>query len=188
MKRSFVPFLTVLLLLSSLSVPLAHSSPQYTFSSDSYVLGGGIVDKSSPTLADLTGDGVPEVLVGTTGYNGLLNNYSSPMYLEARRGNGNLYFRVNVGAPINSSPAVGDIDNSDNDPEIVVSLGGDVADRDHFGGVRAYSHAGNQLWFFDTHDVDGNGYPDGVYSSPTLCDVDGDEDMEIIFGAWDQRI
>jgi hypothetical protein len=187
MKRLFVLFLAVLMLATARAVPSVHSSSLHTFSSDSYVLQGGIVDKSSPTLADLTGDGVPEVLVGTTGYNALLNNYSSPMYLEARRGNGDLYFRVNVGAPINSSPAVGDIDD-DHDPEVVVSLGGDVADRDHYGGVRAYSHTGNQLWFFDTHDGDGNGYPDGVYSSPTLCDVDGDEDIEIIFGSWDQRI
>jgi hypothetical protein len=139
-------------------------------------------------LADLNGDGEPEVLVGTTAYNALLNNYSSPTYLEARRGDGSIWFRQSIPAPMNSSPAVGDIDN-DGHPEIVISLGGDVADLNHFGGVRAYSYTGaERLWHFDTRDVDNNGYPDGVYSSPTLCDVDGDEDLEIIFGAWDQRI
>jgi hypothetical protein len=187
MKRMFVPFLAVLLLLTSLSVPLAESAPEYTFSSDSYVLGGGIVDKSSPTLADLSGDGRPEILLGTTGYNALLNNHSSPMVLEARRGDGSIWFRQSIPAPMNSSPAVGDIDN-DGDPEVVVSVGGDVADTDHYGGVHAYSNAGSHLWFFDTQDIDSNGYSDGVYSSPTLCDVDGDQDLEIIFGAWDQRI
>ena len=33
-----------------------------------------------------------------------------------------------------------------------------------------------------------DGYPDGVYSSPALGDVDGDTYPDIVFGAWDLRV
>ncbi len=185
--------LAVLILIALLAFPLfsvpatVRSSSLYSFATGSYQLSGGIVDKSSPTLADLDGDGVPEVLVGTTAYNGILHNYSSSTYLVAMRGDGSLQFQVNVGAPINSAPAVADIDG-DGEPEVVVSVGGDVVDLNHHGGIRAFDRFGNNLWSFNTYDRDGNDYADGVYSSPTLCDVDSDGDMEIIFGSWDQRI
>lgn len=71
--------------------------------------------------------------------------------------------------------------------EVVISLGGDVTDKSH-GGVAAYDHNGNLLWRFYTQDHNMDGFRDGVFSSPTLCDVDGDDDLEIAFGGWDQRI
>ncbi|MBN1180381.1 MAG: VCBS repeat-containing protein [Anaerolineae bacterium] len=186
-------FFLILMGLAVLCAPtyVAQASPQASFSApDAYRLYGGVIDKSSPTLADLTLDdnGQPEVIVGTTAYNGTNGSYTSATRLEARRGNGNLWFSVDVGAPINSSPAVGDLDG-DGEPEVVVSVGGDVGDPNHHGGVRAYSRYGSTLlWSFDTYDNDRNGWREGVFSSPTLCDVDSDGDMEVIFGAWDQRI
>lgn len=150
-------------------------------------LPGGLVEFSSPTLADLDGDGRPEVLVGTTAHNGSTGAYDRPAGLAAVRGDGTLLWWRDFGAPINSAPAVGDIDG-DGWPEVVVSLGGDDADRRHHGGVAALDRFGNVLWVFRTQDQDGDGFADGVFSSPTLCDVDGDGKLEVIFGAWDQRI
>ena len=157
-------------------------------------LEGGIIDKGSPTLADLSGDGIPEVIVGTTAYNGT-GSYNKKSLLVAMKWNGGsgannmgIWFATDVGAPINSTPAVADIDD-DGLPEIVVGLGGDVSDKNQHGGVAAYEHNGTLKWFFYTHDYYGDpGYTEGVFSSPTLCDVDSDGDMEIAFGSWDQRI
>lgn len=160
------------------------------FISSYYQLPGGIVDKSSPTLADLTGDGLPEVLIGTTTCRSNQQGqcvYSQDAVLVVYQGNGNRLWYKQTGAPINSSPAVGDI-NRDGIPEVVVSIGGDVFDVAHHGGVVAFDRQGNELWRFYTQDHNKDGYSDGVFSSPTLCDVEGDGYMEIIFGGWDQRI
>ncbi|MBN1978918.1 MAG: VCBS repeat-containing protein [Anaerolineae bacterium] len=158
-------------------------------------LEGGIIDKGSPTLADLSGDGIPEVIVGTTAYNGA-GSYNKKSLLVALKWDGGsdadnmeIWFATDVGAPINSTPAVADIDG-DGLPEIVVGLGGDVPDKDQHGGVAVYEHNGAFKWFFKTHDDyhSPDGYSEGVFSSPTLCDVDSDGDLEIAFGSWDQRI
>lgn len=167
-----------------------------TFTTTRYPLGvgsyGGIVDKSSPTLADLDGDGIPEVLVGTTAFDGS-GQYNKPTYLVVLKRNpatGNMEVRyfVDVGAPINSAPAVGDIDG-DGDMEVVVTTGGDVFDLNQHAGIRVYDRTLAVLeWFFDGQDHNGDGWKEGTFSSPTLCDVDGDGDQEIAFGGWDQRI
>lgn len=170
---------------------LLNDSPIYSaasFSTKEFKLPGGIIDKSSPTLADVDGDGKPEVLVGTTACRGNPCSYDQPTVLVVMKGDGTILWSRNVGAPINSSPAVADIDG-DGYPEIVVGLGGDVNDIQHQGGVVAFDRFGNQLWRFYTQDhYPKDGYGDGVFSSPTLCDVNGDGKMEIIFGSWDQHI
>ncbi len=153
-----------------------------------YELPSGIPDKSSPTMADLTGDGVPEVLIGTTSFNGATSSYNRPSMLVAMRGDGSLLWARDLGAPINSSPAVGDI-NQDGQPEVVVGVGADVFDMQRQGGVVALDRSGNQLWRFNTQDFyPRDGFSEGVYGSPTLCDVDGNGSLEIAFGSWDQRI
>lgn len=160
------------------------------FSSSSYSLPGGVVDKSSPTLADITGDGIPEILIGTTtcraNQQGVCT-YNQMAALVVYNGDGTLRWSKDVGAPVNSAPAVGDI-NADGQPEIVVSVGGDVYDTAHHGGVVAYDRFGGFLWRFDSQDHGEDGYKDGVFSSPTLCDVNNDNYAEIILGGWDQRI
>ncbi|HQE92788.1 MAG TPA: VCBS repeat-containing protein [Anaerolineae bacterium] len=160
------------------------------FSSSAYSLPGGVVDKSSPTLADITGDGIPEVLIGTTTCRANQQGtctYDQTVVVTVYRGDGTQLWARDVGAPINSAPAVGDI-NADGQPEIVVSTGGDVYDTAHQGGVMAYNRAGDLLWHFDSQDHNKDGYQDGIFSSPTLCDVNNDSYAEIIFGGWDQRI
>jgi hypothetical protein len=44
------------------------------------------------------------------------------------------------------------------------------------------------LWEFLTRDTNGNGYTEGIFSSPTLCDLESDGNVETIFGAWDNYI
>ncbi len=158
-----------------------------SFSLASYQLPGGLVEFSSPTLADLTGDGWPEVLIGTTTHNGLTNAYDRPAVLVAMQSNGTILWARNLGAPINSAPAVGDLDG-DRQLEVVASFGGDVIDVKRHGGIAALNANGDILWLYNTQDHNGDGFADGVFSSPTLCDLEGDGKAEIIFGGWDQRI
>lgn len=153
--------------------------------------GSGQIIESSPTLADIDGDGTLEILVGTTAE--LCSNSggcssTGAMKLVVMNPDGSIKWSVQPGAPIRSSPSVGDIDN-DGNMEIIVTIGGDVGNMNHQGGVVAYDHLGNEIWRFHTVDhAPQDGYSDGVFGSPTLCDVNGDGKLEIAFGAWDQRI
>jgi hypothetical protein len=190
--------LTVLTLVFLLVLFLNRSEARFlhypiAFNSDDFQLPGGIVTTSSPTLADLDGDEVPEVLVGTTACRGNMQGtctYDQATFLAVVKGDGNIWWSRDVGAPIGTAPAVADI-NDDGYSEVVVSLKGDIDDPNPYhGGLVAYTYDGlTELWRFYTQDQHPkDGYGDFVVSSPTLCDVDGDEDMEIAFGGGDQRI
>jgi hypothetical protein len=56
-------------------------------------------------------------------------------------------------------------------------------------------HSGNRLWYHLSGDFTGcsgapDGIPDGVYGSPALADVDGNDGgkLEIIYGGWDAYV
>ena len=163
-----------------------------TWSPQNFALGGGHVMFSSPTIADIDGDGKDEVLIGTTrkrcDYNGSNCTFSQQPKLVVINSNGTIKWSRLLESSINSAPSVADIDG-DGDVEIVVSFGGEALDPQGNGGVRAFDHNGNVLWTFYTYDYyDPHPQTDGVFSTPALCDVDNDGDLEIAFGAWDQRI
>ena len=154
-----------------------------------FAVGGGHIIESSPVFADIDKDNQDEIIVGTTAQkcNGGCS-FSAPTLLVVLNPDGSILWSKDPGAPIRSSPAVGDIDH-DGDLEIVVGIGGDVADTKHNGAVVAYDHLGNELWRYTTVDhAPKDGYADGVFSSIALCDVDGDGNLESAFGSWDQRI
>ncbi|MGQ9467894.1 MAG: FG-GAP-like repeat-containing protein [Anaerolineae bacterium] len=143
-------------------------------------LPGGRIEDSSPTLYDLDGDGKLEIIIGTT------KNGDRPI-LAVLQYDGNIKWTANLDDPVNSSPAVADISYPpDGVPEIIVTTGGDVTQQR--GSVIAFSHTGTQLWRYDTTDAQGTGTPNGNWSSPTVGDLDGDGDMEIVFGSWDRNI
>jgi len=153
----------------------------------------GYVYFSSPTLADLDGDGKLEVIVG-----------DSAGYIYAFRYDGTLLWRYNaqsaipVGTPagaipIESSPSVADIDG-DGKPEVVVGLNGmglpglPVGQ----GGVLVLSNTGTLKKIFYTYDITDfsrngrqDGYTEGVFATPVLANVDDDPEPEIMVGAFD---
>lgn len=156
-------------------------------------LGGGnagYVRHSSPTLADLNGDGRLEIVVGTL----QSTEVSSAPYLSVLNYDGTVRWERQVEGHINSSPAVGDI-NGDGFPEIVVGLGAENEPQLP-GGVVAYDRNGNRLWKVTTLDRIGggsgnsqpNGLADGVFASPSIADVNNDGIPEVIFGSWDMRM
>ena len=168
--------------------PSLASTSSGAWETASFVTGGGHITTSSPILIDLDGDGQQEIILGTRAEKCSSSGCSldAPTLLVVMRPNGSIKWSVNPGGPILSSPAAADI-NNDGKLEVVVTIGGDVGDTKHQGAVVAYDNAGHELWRFLTQDSDGNGYREGVFSSPLLCDVNGDGYKEIAFGAWDQR-
>ena len=78
----------------------------------------------------------------------------------------------------------------------MVVPGGSTWKANQAGGIVVFRRDGSIRCRFQTGDA-GNvwantagpdGYPDGVYSSPALGDVDGDTYPDIVFGAWDLRV
>jgi hypothetical protein len=143
-------------------------------------LQGGKIEDSSPTLADIDHDGYQEVIIGTT-------KHGAAPTLVVLEHNGDIKWEIPLDDPINSSPAVADLDSpTDGDLEIVVSTGGDVDQKR--GSVIAFNRNGQQIWKYDTNDAQNTGTPSGNFASPTIGDVDQDGDYEIVIGSWDRNI
>jgi hypothetical protein len=166
----------------------AASAPQLQWS-HTY---GGWNRSSSPTIADVNGDGVPEVVHGhqdgwlrvldiRTGVN--IGHWPQPVSV-----------RPGTAVAVDGSPAVGDLDR-DGAAEIVAPAGSTWKPNQP-GGVVVFRRDGSVRCRFETRDYGnvwantpgGDGYGDGVYSSPALGDVDGDTYPDIVFGGWDLHL
>lgn len=156
-------------------------------------LGGGRIQFSSPTLADLDGDAKLEIIVG-----------GSDGVVYAIAPSGQLLWSYQVAKaidPLVSHPtgtslirgaiSVADI-NRDGYNEVVVPVG-EIDGRPINGGVVVLDRKGALVpgWPVLTRDHWGetaNGYTDGVAASPALGDLDGDGDLEIVAVSFDQQI
>jgi hypothetical protein len=169
-KVNFV--VKVILVFSILLVTVKHSMADTSYTKRVITLNGGWVT-SHVALGDLTGNGIPDLVVG-----------SNDGIVFAYRGDGTLLWQYDTGnAVIVSKPAIGDI-NQDGYNEVVVGIGSTYTPNAP-GGVVALSHNGALLWRFVSGDFNGDGVPDGVFVSPALADVNGDGYLEIIYGGWD---
>lgn len=152
---------------------------------------GGWNRSSSPVIADINGDGVPEIVVG--GEDG---------YLRVVDAGGNALphwpqpANMSGSSPtaIDASPAVGDLDRN-GQREIVVGVGS-LFQTNHHGGVMVFRSDGSVRCRFATRDIfhewspapGPDGYAEGVFSTPAIGDVDGDGFPDIVFGSWDHYI
>ncbi len=116
--------------------------------------------RSAPALSDLDNDmsdGL-EIIVGS---------YDGKVY--AWYSNGTLWWSVEAGSLLSSSPAVGDIDG-DSDLEVVIGS--------EDGWIYAFHHDGFTV----------QGWPvelgGKIASSPAIGDIDGDGDLEVVVGWW----
>lgn len=145
--------------------------------------------RSSPVLADITGDGKLEIVLAT-----------NRGHVQAYKYNGKLLWSIDI-APafgmarnkqrVASSPAVADID-ADGRMEIVIGAGTVKREICTQGGVIALEHDGSvkKGWPFLTkdNDIPPAGCRDSVFATPALGDLDKDGDLEIVFGSFDKRI
>ncbi len=163
-KGKYRPLLVVLLFL--FFVPGVHAVQDQT-GWPIYVGDRAVI--SSPTLADLDGDGDFEVLVGSQDGN---------VYAWHGDGANVTGWPISTSYSILSSPAVGDLDR-DGDLEIVAvstQIGVNVPKF----SIYAWHHDGTLIW--------SSTIGAGVTSSPALGDLDGDGDLEIIVGAEDNSV
>jgi hypothetical protein len=147
---------------------------------------------SSPAIADVDGNGINDVVVGhqdgwvrvfKDGTNATVPGWPQPAVVA---GNGP--------TAIDSSPVVADLDHSGHN-SIVVGAGSTwVANQP--GGLVVFNPNGSTRCRWTGADnmnvwsgaVTPDGFPEGVFSTPAIGDVDGDGYPDIVFGGWDAYI
>lgn len=130
----------------------------------------GTSGEASPQLADLTGDGVPEIVLATS--DGAVRVYRRGRLLRSWRARGGFV----------ATPAVGDVAGGPG-PEIV------AAGLD--GRVHAWSPRGRRVRGFPVR-IDERGEDDrldrAIYASPALADLDGNGKLDVVAAGADQRV
>ncbi len=142
---------------------------------------------SSPTIADVNGDGRPDIVIGHE--DGLLH------VIDAANGRDLPGWPQQTGTAIDSTPAVGDLFNNGKQ-EIVVGLGSTWvaesagrASRSTTPTARCTACTGRVTTSTcGPTDPHPDGYADGVYSSPAIGDINGDGFPDIVFGGFDLHV
>jgi hypothetical protein len=145
---------------------------------------------SSPTIADVNGDGVPDVVFGHQ--DGKVRVVSGATGAELP-GWPQSAVVAGPAAAIDSTPAVADLDGNGR-KEIIVGTGS-TWQGGHNGGIVVFNSNGTERCHFRTGDAlnistggGPDGFSDGVYSSPAIGDINGDGHPDIVFGSFDHHV
>lgn len=149
---------------------------------------GGQIDHSSPVITQLTPAG-PQVAV-TTGRDGCVHvfRYNAGGASVDNRLVDLPGFPVCIGAIINSSAAIADLD-SDGNKEIIFGAGklyqpGEYGEGQKTnGGVWALRADGANFWGSYHYER-----WEGVFGTPAIGDIDGDQSPDIVVGGWDMFV
>ncbi len=138
-------------------------------------------DRTSPTFADVDGDGDLDAVVGelfgTLLYLENTGTASAPVFVQ-RTGAANPFSGIDVG--MRSKPALADMDG-DGDLDLLVG--------EAYGAAAYYENTGTGLAPVFTQRTGGDNPFDGVdigaRSAPAFADLDGDGDPDVLIGALD---
>jgi subtilisin family serine protease len=140
-------------------------------------------DTGGPSLADVTGDGRPEVLVG--GYTFFYPNYTTRFYVLDQQGNDipgwpKIFGQTGIAS---QPPVVGDLDN-DGAPEIVFASKWDVTGQTATISVYRFNGTLMPGWpkTFDLQYPPSISPPAEIIRKPCLVDLDNNGTLEIVVG------
>jgi len=146
-----------------------------TINNSPFIIEGASYNHSTVALADLDGDNYLEIILGGGNTDKLYVFDTEPTYPSGSM-RLSLKWEFSAGADVNSSSAIGDIDN-DGNLEIV------------------FTSANDKLWVLDKNGNIKTGWTDGKYintegwsdrtSSPALGDIDDDGFLEIVISGVD---
>jgi len=134
-------------------ISMSKLSPGWTYRTENAII-------SSPAIADLDGDGNPEIIIGSMDRN-----------LYILTASGELIRKYTTNGKIRSSPAVADLDGDGN---LEIIFGSD----DNL--LYVLNSSGYGWWHYKT-----NG---SIRSSPAVADLDGDGNLEIVIGSEDKKL
>jgi hypothetical protein len=159
-------------------LPLASIAPAAAASGSWMRFLSGWDRSSSPTVADVNGDGVPDVVFGHQ------NGYVD--VVDGRTGANLPGWPQPTGAAVDSTPAVADLDGNGRQ-EIIVGAGSTWAPG-QTGGMLVFNSNGSLRCRWEPPEPAGGPSWTEVFSSPAIGDVDGDGHPDIVFGGFDLRI
>jgi len=168
-------------------------SPSYRGTPQPFPLGAPLLTSgyNAPTVGDVDGDGLPDLVVGVLGgaYNPNTTSIDNLHYLRHQEGGGfehvtsRLISMIDVGSE--SYPVLVDLDG---DGTLDLLIGNKIDQRDtQNGSLTVYMNDGTptepRFRHAGTLDV-GAGY----HPAPAFGDLDGDGSMDIILGTWSDEL
>lgn len=133
---------------------------------------------SSPAVGDVTGDDVPEIVVG--GLNSIVRVYTTAGAIMATLDPGGGDLQARTGAT-HASPALGDLDGDGVDDIVIANTGSIMAAYSLRGGsVRQLTRIFEARAFEEG--------PNGLFATPAIAFVDGNGQQDIITGSWGQLV
>ena len=162
----------------------ALTSKKVTFPFASYGVGMGTIKQSSPTVADVTINGVTTTVIVAGDEDGMVYVINAATCHEMPGWPRPMAAPAGQHAAIESTPTVAYLDGPNSPPSIIVGSGSTWVST-NVGEIEAFSWDGSKRFVMRVPRTHKNAI--GVFSTPAIGDVAGDG-PDIVFGSWDYYI